>query len=80
LVKDVARLYGTRVVSAADLVSVDRLAELERIQAFAFSACTFVVDGTAIIVFSPFKLRQRKQLSPTSPGNDRFRPTLPRGP
>ena len=70
--KDVARLYGTRVVSAADLVSVDRLAELERIQAFAFSACTFVVDGTAIIVFSPFKLRQRKQLSTTSPGNDRL--------
>jgi len=58
---DAAKSYGVRVVSAADLIDIDRLAELERIQAFAFSACTFDVDGDAVIVFNPLRSEPRRQ-------------------
>jgi len=57
----VAKACGTRVVSAADLIDIGRLAELERIQAFAFSACTFEVDGAAVIVFNPLRSDQRRR-------------------
>jgi len=43
------------VVSAGDLIEVARLEELERIQAFAFSACTFHIDGRHIIVTNPLR-------------------------
>lgn len=56
-----AKAYSARVVSAADLVDVSRLVELERIQAFAFSACTFDVDGVAVIVFNPLRSEPRRR-------------------
>jgi len=58
---EAAKSYGVRVVSAADLIDIDRLAELERIQAFAFSACTFDVDSAAVIVFNPLRSAPRRQ-------------------
>jgi Zn-dependent peptidase ImmA (M78 family) len=58
---DAAGARGVRVVSAAELVDVDRLADLERIQAFAFSACTFDVGGSAVIVFNPLRSEPRRQ-------------------
>jgi IrrE N-terminal-like domain len=56
-----AKIYGARVVSAANLVDMSRLVELERIQAFAFSACTFDVDGIPVIVFNPLRSEPRRQ-------------------
>ena len=41
------------IVAADTLVPRDRLEELERLQAFAFSACTFDIDGAKVIVISP---------------------------
>src|SRR5207248_10341113 len=52
---------GVRVVSAADLVPLAQLVELERIQAFAFSACTFDVRGQRIIVFNPLRSQPRQR-------------------
>jgi Zn-dependent peptidase ImmA (M78 family) len=46
---------GVRVVPADALVDITRLQELERIQAFAFSACTLDVNGTKVIVFNPLR-------------------------
>jgi Zn-dependent peptidase ImmA (M78 family) len=57
---DAARARNARVVSAADLVDLERLAELERLQAFAFSACTFDISGKAVIVFNPLRSEQRQ--------------------
>lgn len=57
---DAARLRNAQVVSASDLVDVERLAELERLQAFAFSACTFDMGGRAVIVFNPLRSETRQ--------------------
>src|SRR5712692_4750953 len=56
---------GIRVVSASDLVPAERLVELERIQSFAFSACTFDVGGKRVIVFNPLRSipRQRSDVA-----------------
>jgi Zn-dependent peptidase ImmA (M78 family) len=54
-----ARQNGVDVVSADDLVSMERLEELERLQAFAFSAATFDVNGS-VIVFNPLRSDQRQ--------------------
>jgi Zn-dependent peptidase ImmA (M78 family) len=51
----VAKDLGVRVVPADELIAIERLHELERIQAFAFSACTFDIDGTKVIVFNPLR-------------------------
>jgi Zn-dependent peptidase ImmA (M78 family) len=56
----VADLTGVRVVSADRLVDRERLVELERIQAFAFSACTFDIDGSKVIVLNPLRSRERQ--------------------
>ncbi len=56
----VAARRGVRVVSAADLVALERLQEIERIQAFSFSACTFDIDGHQIIVFNPIRSAARQ--------------------
>jgi len=56
-----AGVRNARIVSAADLIEVERLAELERLQAFAFSACTFEVHGKAVIVFNPLRSPARQQ-------------------
>jgi Zn-dependent peptidase ImmA (M78 family) len=52
---ELAKHKGVAVVSAGDLVDLERLEELERIQAFAFSACTFHIDGRNIIVTNPLR-------------------------
>ena len=51
----VAELKQVRIVSAEELVELDRLVELERLQAFSFSACTFDVKGSKVIVVSPLR-------------------------
>lgn len=58
---DAARARNVEVVSAADLVDPARLAELERIQAFAFSACTFDIDGRSVIVYNPLRSEPRRR-------------------
>lgn len=52
---DLARNLGIAVVDAATLVDLAELEELERLQAFAFSAATFEIEGRKIIVFSPLR-------------------------
>ena len=49
----VAEQLGVRVVSATDLVPLERLQEIERIQTFAFSACTFEINEQHVIVYNP---------------------------
>jgi Zn-dependent peptidase ImmA (M78 family) len=56
----VAKRLGVRVVPADELIDIDRLHELERIQAFAFSACTLDIDGTKVIVFNPLRSLERQ--------------------
>jgi Zn-dependent peptidase ImmA (M78 family) len=58
---DAAHLRNVRVVSAADLIDPERLADLERLQAFSFSACTFDINGTAVIVFNPLRSEPRRR-------------------
>jgi len=51
----VAKHLGVRLVPADELIDIVRLHELEHIQAFAFSGCTFDIDGTRVIVFNPLR-------------------------
>jgi hypothetical protein len=44
-ITELAKHLGVTVVSAGDLIDIERLGELDRIQAFAFFACTFHIDG-----------------------------------
>jgi Zn-dependent peptidase ImmA (M78 family) len=60
-IQAVARQLGVWVVAADELIDRDRLQELERIQAFAFSACTFDIDGARVIVFNPLRSPARTQ-------------------
>lgn len=60
-IQAVARQLGVRVIAADKLINVARLQELERIQAFAFSACTLDIDGTRVIVFNPLRSPARTQ-------------------
>lgn len=48
------------IVSADTLVPIERLQEIERLQAFAFSACTFDVDGRVFVVFNPLRKPDRR--------------------
>lgn len=48
-----AEQLGVRVISATDLVPLERLQEIERIQTFAFSACTFEINEQHVIVYNP---------------------------
>lgn len=57
---DVVALHGATLVSADDLVALERLEDLERIQSFAFSACTFHIDGRHIIVTNPLRQPGRR--------------------
>jgi IrrE N-terminal-like domain len=59
---DVTKLaghMGIEIISAGDLIDVTRLEELERIQAYSFSAATFEVGGRTIIVSSPLRTSGR---------------------
>lgn len=60
-ISDIARHIGVRIVSADELVDIERLRELERIQAFSFSACTFDIAATKVVVFNPVRTLERTQ-------------------
>lgn len=57
---DLAQHLETKVVSAERLIAVERLEELERLQAFAFSAATFDVHGKPYIVTNPLRNEGRR--------------------
>lgn len=48
-----ARTLGAELRSAAELVDVSRLEEIEQIQPGAFSACTFEIGARRVVVWSP---------------------------
>jgi len=48
------------IVSAGDLIDVTRLEELERIQAYSFSAATFKVKDRTFVVTSPLRPAPRQ--------------------
>jgi len=54
-VSDLVKHHNVGLVSAETLVDIARLEELERIQAFAFSAATFDVAGKKVIVTNPLR-------------------------
>ncbi|MCH8899948.1 MAG: ImmA/IrrE family metallo-endopeptidase [Acidobacteria bacterium] len=56
----VAELLGATVVDASELVDRRRLEEIESIQSFAFSACTFEIDGRHFIVVNPLRSPERQ--------------------
>lgn len=53
--RELAQHLKISVVDAGELVDVSELEELERLQAFAFSAATFKIEGKDIIVVSPLR-------------------------
>jgi Zn-dependent peptidase ImmA (M78 family) len=59
-VLQVAKHLGIRVIAADELIDAARLQDLERLQAFAFSACTFDIDGTKVIVVNPLRTPARR--------------------
>jgi Zn-dependent peptidase ImmA (M78 family) len=56
----VATLLDARIVSADKLVSIERLHEIESLQAFAFSACTFEIRAKPVVVFNPLRTTGRR--------------------
>jgi Zn-dependent peptidase ImmA (M78 family) len=58
--KAIAMHYEVEVIDATELVPRERIAELEEIQAFAFSACTFRIDGATWIVINPLRTSARQ--------------------
>ena len=52
---EVAAHLEIKIVSASSLVEIVRLEELERLQAFAFSAVTFEISDKKIIVTNPLR-------------------------
>jgi hypothetical protein len=60
---DMTRLAGhmrVEIVSAGDLIDITQLEELERIQAYSFSAATFEVAGRTFVVTSPLRPAARQ--------------------
>jgi Zn-dependent peptidase ImmA (M78 family) len=60
---DVTRLADhlkVEIVSAGDLIDVTRLEELERIQAYSFSAATFEIKERTFVVTSPLRPAARQ--------------------
>lgn len=53
--REIAEHLGVRVVSAETIVERSRLEELERLQAFSFSAATFDINDRKIIVTNPIR-------------------------
>jgi Zn-dependent peptidase ImmA (M78 family) len=43
------------------LIELEKLKELERLQAFAFSACTFDIEGRRVIVYNPLRSKPRRR-------------------
>ena len=58
--RDLASHLGISVVDAASLVGREPLEELERLQAFAFSAATFEIEQRKIVVVSPLRTEGRQ--------------------
>ncbi len=54
-----AEHLGVKVVSADEIVPVERLEEIERLQAFAFSAATFQVAEMDVVVTNPLRSEGR---------------------
>ena len=59
--KPVAESLNVRIVSADELVPMETLHEIERIQAYSFSACTFEINERQVIVFNPIRSRPRRR-------------------
>ena len=59
--RSVAKSLDVRIVSAKKLVPIKSLQEIERIQAYAFSACTFEINERHVIVYSPIRTRPRRR-------------------
>lgn len=57
--EELTRYMGIRLVSAETLVDRSRLEELERLQAFAFSAVTFDIKDQKVIVTNPLRTKER---------------------
>jgi Zn-dependent peptidase ImmA (M78 family) len=55
-----AESLGARIVMADTLIPRRRLEQLEEIQAYAFSACTFEVRGQPVIVLNPLRSEGRQ--------------------
>lgn len=58
--RELASHLSISVVDAADLVAISELEELERLQAYAFSAATFKIQDRKIIVVSPLRTKGRQ--------------------
>lgn len=58
-VRVLAEHLRIKVVSAGRLIDPTRLEELERLQAFAFSAATFEINGLSYIVTNPLRTEGR---------------------
>jgi Zn-dependent peptidase ImmA (M78 family) len=56
-----ARHLGAQIKSADELTSLTKLQELEKLQAGAFSACTFTINDHHIIVYNPLATPARTQ-------------------
>ncbi len=52
---------GIELVAADELVDRERLHELERLQAYAFSACTFEIGAKKFIVYNPLRDLARRR-------------------
>jgi Zn-dependent peptidase ImmA (M78 family) len=57
----VAASLGARIVMADELIPRKRLDQLEEVQAFAFSACTFEVRDQPVIVLNPLRSPGRQR-------------------
>lgn len=55
-----AQCAGAQIIAADELVPLQRLQEIERLQAFAFSACTFDIDGRFFVVYNPLHKAARR--------------------
>jgi Zn-dependent peptidase ImmA (M78 family) len=59
-VTELASHMGVAIISAGELIDVARLEELERIQAYSFSAATFEIKGRTFVVTSPLRNSGRR--------------------
>jgi Zn-dependent peptidase ImmA (M78 family) len=53
--RELANHLDISVVDAGNLVDIAELEELERLQAFAFSAATFMINDRKIVVINPLR-------------------------
>lgn len=57
---DLVESQNVPVIDAGKLIDVQRLEEIERLQAFAFSAATFMIEGRNFIVTNPLRTPERR--------------------